>query len=336
MAHEARLCQAEETHAVSCALCAHRCRIASGARGICGVRENRRGALTSLVYGMVIAENTDPIEKKPLFHVLPGSRSFSIATAGCNFRCTFCQNHEISQLPREKGRIAGRRRTPDEIVEDALRSGSRSIAYTYTEPTIAFEFAYDTAGIAREKGLKNIFVTNGYMTEEMLELFAPRLDAVNVDLKAFRDDFYRIQCGAFLQPVLDTMRKMKELGIWIEVTTLLIPGLNDGDQELCDLAGFICSLGAETPWHISRFHPWYRMRGKPPTPAASLRRAAEIGMSAGLKYVYCGNIPGDSGEDTACARCGHLLIERTGFAVERMDLDGSGCPDCGTRLDGIF
>ena len=336
MAHEALLYQPEEAHAVSCTLCAHHCRIAAGARGICGVRENRRGILTSLVYGMVIAENPDPIEKKPLFHCLPGSLSFSIATVGCNFRCTFCQNHEISQIPREEGRITGRERTPAQIVENALRSGSQSIAYTYTEPTIAFEFAYDTAGIAREKGLKNIFVTNGYMTEEMLELLAPRLDAANVDLKAFNEDFYQKQCGAHLQPVLDSLRKMKELGIWVEVTTLLIPGLNDGEEELRDLAGFILSLGAETPWHISRFHPRYKMTGTGPTPSISIHRAAEIGKSAGLKYVYCGNLPGDSGENTACARCGHLLIERTGFAVERMDMKGSGCPRCGTPLDGIF
>jgi pyruvate formate lyase activating enzyme len=336
MAHEALLYHPEEKHAVSCGLCAHHCRIASGARGICGVRENRGGVLTSLVYGMVVAENPDPIEKKPLFHCLPGSRSFSIATVGCNFRCTFCQNHEISQIPREEGRINGRERTPAQIVENALRSGSQSISYTYTEPTISFEFAYDTAGIAREKGLKNIFVTNGYMTGEMLELLAPRLDAANVDLKAFRDDFYRTQCGARLQPVLDNIRKMKELGIWVEITTLLIPGLNDGEEELRDLAGFILSHGAETPWHISRFHPRYRMRGMPPTPAASIHRAAEIGKSAGLKYVYCGNLPGDPGENTACARCGHLLIERTGFVIGRMDLKGSSCPRCGTPLDGIF
>ncbi len=337
MAHEALLYHPEEDgDAVSCALCAHHCRIAAGERGICGVRENRSGVLTSLVYGMVVAENPDPIEKKPLFHFLPGSRAFSIATAGCNFRCTFCQNHEISQLPREEGRITGRERTPAQIVENALRSGSRSIAYTYTEPTIAFEFAYDTAGIARERGLKNIFVTNGYMTGELLELLAPRLDAANVDLKAFRDDFYRDECGARLQPVLDNLRKMKELGIWVEVTTLLIPGLNDGDRELRDIAGFIRSLGAETPWHISRFHPRYRMRSTPTTTASSIHRAAEIGTAVGLNYVYCGNLPGDPGENTACAQCGHLLITRTGFTIERMDLTGSGCPRCGSPLAGIF
>lgn len=255
MVREALLYEKEAEGRVSCGLCVHRCRIAPGDRGSCGVRENRAGTLYSLVYGAIIAENVDPIEKKPLFHILPGSRSFSVAAAGCNFRCSFCQNHEISQTPRETGRIVGRERTPAEIVEMAVRSGSKSIAYTYTEPTVYFEFAFDIAGIAREKGLKNVFVTNGYMTQGMLELVAPRLDAANVDLKAFRDDFYKKQCGARLQPVLDSLRKMKELGIWVEVTTLLIPGLNDGEEELGELAAFIASLGAETPWHISRFHP---------------------------------------------------------------------------------
>jgi pyruvate formate lyase activating enzyme len=336
MVHEALLYAKEPENQVNCGLCAHRCRIAPGDRGACGVRENRDGILYSLVYGAIIAENVDPIEKKPLFHLLPGSRCYSIAAAGCNFRCAFCQNHEISQMPRETGRIVGRERTPAEIVETALRSGSRSIAYTYTEPTVYFEFAFDIAGIAREKGLKNVFVTNGYMTPGMLELVASRLDAANVDLKAFRDDFYIKQCGARLQPVLDSLRKMKELGIWVEVTTLLIPGLNDGEEELGELTAFLVSLGAETPWHISRFHPQYRMTQTPPTPASSIHRAAEIGKSAGLKYVYCGNIPGDLGENTLCARCGRLLIGRHGFSIERLDLKGSACPDCGTPLDGIF
>ena len=336
MVHEALLYEKEAGNRVSCGLCAHRCRIAPGDRGACGIRENREGTLYSLVYGTIIAENVDPIEKKPLFHLLPGSRSFSIATAGCNLRCTFCQNHEISQMPRETGRIVGRNITPAEIVEMAVRSGSRSIAYTYTEPTVYFEFAFDIAGIAREKGLKNIFVTNGYMTQGMLELAAPRLDAANVDLKAFRDDFYQKQCGARLQPVLGSLRKMKELGIWVEVTTLLIPGLNDGEEELGELAAFLVSLGVETPWHISRFHPQYRMTQTPTTTASSIHRAAEIGKSAGLKYVYSGNIPGDPGENTLCANCGRLLIGRYGFSIERLDLKGSACPDCGTRLDGIF
>jgi pyruvate formate lyase activating enzyme len=336
MVHEALLYEKEAENRVRCGLCAHHCRIAPGDRGACGVRENREGTLYSHVYGAIIAENVDPIEKKPLFHLLPGSRSFSIATAGCNFRCTFCQNHEISQMPRETGRIVGRERTPAEIVEMAVRSGSKSIAYTYTEPTVYFEFAFDIAGIARGKGLKNVFVTNGYMTPGMLELVVPRLDAANVDLKAFSDDFYKKQCGARLQPVLDSLRKMKELGIWVEVTTLLIPGLNDGDEELGELTAFLVSLGVETPWHISRFHPQYRMTQTPPTPASSIHRAAEIGKSAGLKYVYCGNIPGDPGENTFCTHCGRLLISRHGFSIERLDLNGSACLDCGTILDGIF
>lgn len=336
MVHEALLYQKEAGNQVNCGLCAHRCRIAPGTRGACGIRENREGALFSLVYGTVIAENVDPIEKKPLFHLLPGSRTFSIATAGCNFRCSFCQNHEISQLPKETGRIVGRERTAAEIVEMAVRSGSKSIAYTYTEPTVYFEFAFDIAGLAREKGLKNLFVTNGYMTREMLELVAPRLDAANVDLKAFRDDFYRKQCGARLQPVLDGLRKMKELGVWVEVTTLLIPGLNDSEEEIGELAAFLVSLGAETPWHISRFHPQYRMTRTPSTPARSIHRAAEIGRSSGLKYVYCGNLPGDPGEHTHCSRCNRILIGRHGFSIERLDLKGSDCPHCGEPLHGIF
>jgi pyruvate formate lyase activating enzyme len=336
MVHEALLYEKEKDFRVRCALCAHRCRIDTGTRGICGVRENREGVLYSLVYGKVIAENVDPIEKKPLFHFLPGSRSFSIATAGCNFRCTFCQNHEISQLPREEHRIIGKEMPSEKIVERARVTGCSSISYTYTEPTIYFEFAWDTAGIAREQGLKNVFVTNGYMTGETLELLAPRLDAANVDLKSFHDDFYKKECGARLQPVLDSLRRMKELGIWVEVTTLLIPGLNDGEEELRDIAGFLFSLGAETPWHISRFHPQYQMTNIPITPAASIHKAAEIGKAAGLKYIYCGNLPGDAGEKTLCDRCGRILIGRSGFAVERQDLKGSACPHCGTLLHGIF
>jgi pyruvate formate lyase activating enzyme len=336
MVREALLYKREDQNRATCGLCAHRCRIDPGGRGICGVRENREGTLFSFIYGMVIAENVDPIEKKPLFHFLPGSRTFSIATAGCNFRCTFCQNHEISQMPREKGQIAGRLRSPAQIVQKAIKSGSRSIAYTYTEPTVYFEFAFDTAAIAVNNGLKNVFVTNGYMTPAMLDLIAPRLDAANVDLKSFRDDFYKKQCGARLQPVLDSIRKMKELGIWVEVTTLLIPGLNDNDGELCELAAFIASVGTETPWHISRFHPQYRMTQTPPTPAASIHRAGEIGRAAGLKHVYSGNIPGDRGENTFCSHCGRLLIGRYGFAVETLELKESACPDCGTPLNGIF
>lgn len=336
MVREALLYEKEEGGSVRCGLCAHRCRIAPGKRGLCAVRENQGGVLVSLVYGLLAAENADPIEKKPFFHVLPGSRSFSIATLGCNFRCTFCQNHGISQLSREDGRITGRPREPEEIVAMALESGCQSIAYTYTEPTVYFEFADAVAVIAREKGLKNLLVTNGYMTAAMLERMAPHLDAANVDLKAFRDDFYNQRCGARREPVLESLRRMKELGIWVEVTTLLIPELNDSVEELQGIAGFIASLGRETPWHISRFHPHYRMTDRPPTLEASLHGAARIGEDAGLKYVYCGNVPGDAGETTFCAHCGFPLIQRYGFAIEALHMAGAACPHCGTLLDGFF
>jgi pyruvate formate lyase activating enzyme len=336
MMREAMLYERLTDQRVRCHLCAHQCSINPAKRGICGVRENREGVLYTLSYGQLIAENVDPIEKKPLFHVYPASKSFSIATAGCNFSCEFCQNHDISQLPRQGLEIPGKPTAPAAIVERAIRTGCRTISYTYTEPTIYFEYAYDTARLAHERGLKNVFVTNGFMTDKALEAIAPYLQAANVDLKSFRDDFYRKRCGARLEPVLESLRKMKDLGIWVEVTTLLIPGLNDGEEELHDSAAFIFSLGPETPWHISRFHPRYKMSRHTVTPPEAIRRAAEIGRACGLKYVYSGNIPGDEGENTFCFHCGQLLIGRYGFHIEQMHLHGSACSRCGTPLEGIF
>jgi pyruvate formate lyase activating enzyme len=336
MMREAMLYEKLADQRAVCHLCAHQCRINPAKRGICGVRENRKGVLYALTYGQLIAENVDPIEKKPLFHVYPASKSFSIATAGCNFCCEFCQNHDISQLPREGLEIPGKPTDPAEIVQRAIRTGSRTISYTYTEPTIYFEYAYDTARLAHERGLKNVFVTNGFMTDRTLDAIAPYLHAANVDLKSFRDDFYRKRCGARLDPVLKSLRKMKDMGIWVEVTTLLIPGLNDDEHELHDIASFIFSLGPETPWHISRFHPPYKMSQRPATPVAAIRRAAETGRACGLKYVYSGNIPGDEGEDTFCFHCGQLLISRYGFHIKQMNLHGSACSRCGTPLEGIF
>lgn len=321
---------------VRCNLCAHRCSIKPGKRGICGVRENREGVLYSLVYGTLIAENIDPIEKKPFFHVYPSSQSYSIATPGCNFSCSFCQNHDISQMPRTTRMITGEDFLPVEIVARAKKTGVKTIAYTYTEPTIYFEMAFDTAEIASEAGLENVFVTNGFMTVETIEKISPYLAAANVDLKSFRDEFYRKQCGARLNPVLESLQKMKEKGIWIEITTLLIPALNDSDEELKDIANFIAGLGKEIPWHISRFHPQFKMRDLPPTPVTSLHRAAQIGRNAGLKYVYSGNVPGDEGENTKCFNCGNLLIERCGFRIVGLNLQGNKCPECATVLDGLI
>jgi len=333
---EAMLYSRAADQKAECALCAHRCRISPSKRGVCGVRENREGTLYTLVYGALVAENVDPIEKKPLFHLYPGSRSYSVAAMGCNFRCTFCQNHEISQLPRETGDIYGKATEPETVVERAVQSRSMTIAYTYTEPTIYFEYAYDIGRIAHGRGLKNVFVTNGYMTEQTLETMEPYLDAANVDLKSFSDAFYKEYCGARLQPVLDSLTWMKRHGVWIEITTLLIPGLNDTDGELEQIADFISNLGTDIPWHISRFHPRYKMTDKSPTGINAIHRAAEIGRKSGLKYVYSGNVPGDQGENTACAHCGQELIRRLGYQIVRNELRGSACPRCGTTLEGLF
>jgi pyruvate formate lyase activating enzyme len=333
---EAFLYEKTENNRVYCRLCNHGCRIKNGGRGICGVRENRAGTLYSLVYGKLIAANADPIEKKPLFHFLPSTRSYSIATVGCNFKCLFCQNADISQMPADRQQIMGEETTPDTIVREALRTGSASIAYTYTEPTVYFELALDTARIAVSEGLKNAFVTNGYMTEACLKEFYPDLHAANVDLKAFTERFYKEHCGAKLAPVLKTLETMHGMGIWLEVTTLLIPGLNDTDDELRELARFLAGLDPDIPWHISRFHPTYRLTGSPPTPAKTLRRARDIGYAAGLRYVYTGNLPGDEGEKTFCHNCAHLLIDRYGFRINQNMVGRGSCPRCGEKIPGVW
>lgn len=336
MIREALLYEKLTDSRVQCALCAHRCKINAGRRGLCGVRENKDGILYSLVFGTLIAEQVDPIEKKPFFHVHPASRSYSIATVGCNFSCDFCQNHEISQMPRSTLMIMGEDTAPATIVERAKNSHCKTIAYTYTEPTVYLETALETAKIACRDGLQNVFVTNGFMTPEAVDVIAPYLAAANVDLKSFRDEFYKKQCGARLKPVLDSLKKMKERGIWMEITTLLIPGLNDSNEELKDIAAFILSLGAETPWHISRFHPQFKRLETPSTPIDSLHRACLIGKEAGLKYVYSGNVPGDEGENTVCSNCKKLVIKRHGFRIIDNFLSGPACSHCGQKLEGLF
>jgi pyruvate formate lyase activating enzyme len=332
---EAMFYEELEDNRVRCGLCRFRCLIADGDRGHCGVRENQDGTLYSLVYGKLCAENVDPIEKKPLFHFQPGSRSYSIATAGCNFRCRHCQNYEISQVEKETP-IRGVARTPAEVVKKAVAHGCASIAYTYTEPTIFFEFAYDTARLAHEAGLKNIFVTNGYITPEALATIAPWLDAANIDLKGFSENFYRDIVQARLTEVLDSIIAYRKSGIWLELTTLIIPGLNDDEKELQELASFIvANLGIDTPWHVSQFYPTYKLTDRPRTPLATLRRAREIGRAAGLRYVYEGNVPGEGGENTRCPSCAVLLIERYGFVIGTNRIRNGVCPDCGTAIAGI-
>lgn len=320
---------------VRCGLCHHRCVIAQGERGLCAVRENRDGVLYSLVYGKVVSANVDPVEKKPFFHFQPGSRSFSIATVGCNFKCLHCQNWTISQLPRDRGEVIGEWVPPEVIVEEAKRRGCRSISYTYTEPTVFFEYAYEVAKLAKAQGLRNLFVTNGYMSLEALEFIAPYLDGANVDLKAFSDKFYQEICGARLEPVLSVISRMRQLGIWVEVTTLLIPGLNDDREQLRQLAAFIKSVDPAIPWHVTAFHPDYRLLTVPPTPVTALKKAREIGLREGLRYVYSGNVPGAPGEDTYCYGCGELLIKRWGFRLLENRVQKGRCPRCGALIDGV-
>ena len=337
MRKEAMFWTAGEGGQVVCALCAHRCVIAPGTWGVCGVRENRSGALFIHAYGQVIAAHVDPIEKKPFYHFLPGTTSFSIATVGCNFQCGFCQNWSISQDSIKDGGGKGATPlSPRDAVRIALDRGCRSISYTYTEPTIFFEYALDTATLAKAAGLANNFVTNGFMTAEALEAARPWLDAANVDLKAFREETYKKVCKARLQPVLDSICLMRRLGIWVEVTTLVVPGLNDGDEELRDIARYLAKTDPDIPWHLSRFHPDYKYTDARATPLPTLRRAAEIGREEGIRFVYIGNVMGE-GDETKCPNCAAILIRRRGFCVEANTIGADGrCPSCRTPIPGRF
>jgi pyruvate formate lyase activating enzyme len=357
--HEARFYEREPDGRVLCTLCPHDCRIAEGGRGACGVRYVHGGKLYTLVYEKVVAREVDPVEKKPLFHFYPGSVAYSISTVGCNLRCSFCQNWQISQWAKERlpkhlesstdpdgepicpqlaqleRAIAGEPVTPQDVVHAARMTACTSIAYTYTEPTIFYELAYDTAVLARERGIKNIFVTNGFISEAPLRELATVLDAANVDLKFFKDESYRRISRARLQPILDAIRLYHSLGVWVEVTTLVIPGLNDSDAELTQIAEFLCSVSPAIPWHVTQFYGAYKMWDRPPTPIATLRRAREIGLKSGLRYVYEGNVPGEGGENTYCHSCRTLLIERYGFYLRANRIRAGCCPECGTRIDGV-
>ena len=360
--HEARFYQPLPDGKVLCTLCPHDCKVPEGARGACGVRYNHRGKLYTLVYDKLAAREVNPIEKKPLYHFHPGSFAYSISTVGCNLRCSFCQNWYISQWPKEhlpkrigaseetaeeapdiicpqlleiESRVIGELVTPEQIVASARQSGCISISYTFTEPTIFYELAYDTAVLAREQGLLNNFVSNGYISEAPLRELATVLDGANIDLKFFREESYRRISRARMQPILDAIRLYHELGVWLEITTLVIPGLNDSDAELTQIAEFICGIDPAIPWHVTAYYPAYKMLDRPPTPAETLRRARRIGLDTGLRYVYEGNIPGEGGENTYCYQCGSMLIDRYGFMVRDNRIINSHCPDCGAPIDGL-
>jgi pyruvate formate lyase activating enzyme len=331
---EAMLYRKMENGKVSCFLCNHHCLISIGKFGICNVRENREGILYTHAYGKLIAQNIDPIEKKPLYHFIPGSSSFSIAAIGCNFQCGFCQNWQISQA--KEATLLGLRSIevkPEDVVKRAKKSGSKSISYTYTEPTIFFEYAREISQLAKKEGLRNVFVTNGYMTEEMIRTIHPYLDAANVDLKSFSDDYYKKICKGRLAPVLKNIELMKKLNIWVEVTTLVVPGQNDSEEELRKIASFLAGIDKSVPWHISRFYPQYKMEELESTSMGILDQAHEIGKDTGLRYVYFGNV--GKGNNTYCYECGKLVIDRFGFSIKAYQIKEGHCLYCGAPIDGV-
>ncbi|NJB67487.1 pyruvate formate lyase activating enzyme [Desulfobaculum xiamenense] len=332
---EALLWKAVSGQRVQCRLCSHFCIIDDGARGTCGVRENRGGSLFTLA-DRIAALHIDPVEKKPLFHFLPGTETLSFAAMGCNFSCSWCQNYSLSQPPRTGQSPEGQPAEPQDLVDAALRNGCASISYTYSEPTVFFEIMLDTAKRATQRGLYNIMVSNGFQSPQCLDELAPYINAANIDLKSFSEATYRDHCKARLAPVLDNLRHMMQLGWWVEITTLVIPALNDSDTELTDIASFIAKeLGPDVPWHISRFHPDFTMHDRAPTPVTTLERAAAIGRAAGLHYVYTGNVPGHSGENTVCPSCGATAIARRGFTL-LSDPPHDTCPECGAHIPGVF
>ncbi len=323
---------------VKCQNCAHYCTIDQDKRGICGVRENKDGKLYALNYGKAIAFHVDPIEKKPLFHFLPGTESFSLATVGCNFKCSNCQNYDISQGARNLKEIPGKDLPPKEIVKIVKENNIPSISYTYTEPTIFSEYALDTMKIAKENNIKNVWISNGFLSKECFSLIHPYLDAINIDLKSFSDDFYKKHCKGKIKPVIETAKRAKKKNIWLEITTLLIPTLNDSEKNIKDIAKFIKKeLGEETPWHITKFSGLisWKLQDLPETSIETIKKAWKIGKEEGLKYVYTGNMPGLPSEDTFCPKCNQLIIDRNGYKIHRYDKEGK-CPKCNYNLDLIL
>lgn len=318
---------------VQCVLCPRNCVIAEGKRGFCGVRENQNGKLISLVYGKAVSVNVDPIEKKPLFHFLPGSRAFSFGTVGCNLKCQHCQNWEISQCSFEEG--YSRDLEPAEIVEQAEENECESIAYTYNDPTVFFEYALDTAKLAKKKGIKNVIVHNGFINKEPLLEWCKVMDAANVDYKG-DDNFYRKITTAWLEPVQQTIKTLYEKKVWDEITNLLIPTLNDKESQIKEMCTWIKdNVGLEIPLHFSRFFPYYKLNKLPPTPADSLLKARNIALKTGFKFVYVGNVYIEGAEDTYCPKCKEAVITREGFSVVSNKIKDGKCK-CGEKIAGVW
>ena len=317
---------------VQCHLCPHNCVIAKGKRGNCGVRENKENKLYSLVYGKACSATIDPIEKKPLYHFIPGHGSFSMATVGCNLHCSHCQNWEISQPEA----IIGQYLAPEEIVRSALAKGCKSIAYTYTEPTVYYEYALETAKLARKKGIKNVIVSNGFINEEPFKEFCKYLDGANIDLKGFTEEFYKKVCCAKLEPVLNSLKILKEKNVWLETTNLIIPTLNDDLKRIGEMCKWIKdNLGADVPLHFSRFFPYHKLNNVNPTPAETLVKARDIAKKIGINYVYIGNIFIEGADNTYCPKCGELLIERVGFNILQNNIKNAKC-GCSEKIAGVW
>jgi pyruvate formate lyase activating enzyme len=320
---------------IQCELCPHRCRVAKGKRGICRVRENRDGRYYSLVYGNPCAVHPDPIEKKPFFHVLPGTISYSLATVGCNFQCKFCQNWEISQASPED--VYSKEFSPEMVVKEAKEIRARSVAYTYVEPTIFYEYMLDIGTLVKKSGLLNVYHSNGFINPDPLKNLCKVLDAANIDLKGFTENFYHELCSGELTPVLETLKTLKKEKIHLEITNLIIPTKNDDLSVLKEMCLWIKKeLGADTPIHFSRFYPLYKLKSLPPTPVSTLDKAREAALSAGLEFVYVGNIPGHASENTFCPKCKKRIIQRTGYMVGEINMKDGKCRYCGKPIPGIW
>lgn len=329
---EAKFYEKLRDDVVRCRICPRRCVIKPGSRGFCRTRENRDGKLFTLIYGELTALAVDPVEKKPLFHFEPGSGTLSISSWGCSFRCPWCQNYHISQA--EPGEAPTTDAPPERIVRLAKRYGCPSISFTYNEPIIWMEYIVDVAEIAKKEGIKTVLVTNGYVSLDVLDEVAHLIDAANVDVKGFNEEFYRKYCGAELEGVLQAVEAMHEKGVHVETTNLIIPGLNDDMEEFREMCRWhVESLGPDVPLHVSRFFPHYKMTHIPPTPTKTLADARNIAMEEGIRYVYVGNLPGNEGEHTYCPRCGEAVIRRFGFRIDEWRLDDEmRCPNCGEKI----
>jgi pyruvate formate lyase activating enzyme len=332
---EARFYEKLPNKKIKCKLCPRECAVGDRERGYCGVRENRNGVYYSLVHSRVCAAHVDPVEKKPLFHYLPGSLAFSVATAGCNVNCKFCQNWDISQARPEQA--AAEYTPPKRVAELAAQWRCPSIAYTYSEPVVFSEFLMDAADAGHEAGIRSIVVSNGYIQDEALRAAYGKMDAVKIDLKAFSDSYYQKVVTGQLKPVLDTLVTLRKMGKWTEIVYLVVPTLNDGEDEFRGLARWVKgNLGTDVPLHFTQFHPDYLLKNLPITPIQALERAREIALAEGLHFVYIGNVPGHPAENTYCPKCHRLLVERTGFDIRQMLIRKSACPYCKQAIPGVW